>query len=107
VPNYLGLDGFRFGWVAAWIDEHGNHGFDYSLGLTRLLAMPHARAMIDMPIGLKTEGYRVCDLRARELVGPAVFLGARRDLWAFPDMATANRHYWEHEGKGRGVSAQL
>jgi predicted RNase H-like nuclease len=40
-------------------------------------------------------------------VGPAVFLGARRDLWTFSDMAAANRHYWEHEGKGRGVSAQL
>jgi predicted RNase H-like nuclease len=60
-----------------------------------------------MPIGLKTEGYRTCDLRAREMVGPAVFLGARRGLWTFPDMAAANRHYWECEGKGRGVSAQL
>jgi predicted RNase H-like nuclease len=107
VPTYLGLDGFRFGWVEAWIDDNGDHGFDYSPGLTRLLAMPHARAMIDMPIGLKIEGYRICDLRARELVGAAVFLGARRGLWAFPDMAAANRHYWEHEGKGRGVSAQL
>lgn len=105
--NYLGLDGFRYGWVAAWIDEHGDHGFDYSPGLTRLLAMPHARAMIDMPIGLNVSGYRTCDLRARELIGPAVFLGARRDLWRFPDMAAANRHYWKHEGKGRGVSAQL
>ncbi|MCW1991526.1 putative RNase H-like nuclease [Bradyrhizobium diazoefficiens] len=105
--NYLGLDGFRYGWVAAWIDEHGDHGFDYSPGLTRLLAMPHARAMIDMPIGLNVSGYRTCDLRARELVGPAVFLGARRDLWRFPDMAAANRHYWKHEGEGRGVSAQL
>ncbi|MGY3365638.1 putative RNase H-like nuclease [Bradyrhizobium sp. USDA 3686] len=63
--------------------------------------------MIDMPIGLKWSGYRICDLRARELVGPAVFLGARRDLWTFADMAAANRHYWEREGKGRGVSAQL
>ncbi|MEY9237370.1 putative RNase H-like nuclease [Bradyrhizobium japonicum] len=107
LPNYLGLDGFRFGWVAAWIDERGDHGFDYSPGLTRLLALPYARAMIDMPIGLKPSGYRACDLRARELVGPAVFLGARRDLWTFPDMAAANRHYWEREGKGRGVSAQL
>ncbi|MCP3443656.1 DUF429 domain-containing protein [Bradyrhizobium sp. CCGUVB14] len=105
--NYLGLDGFRFGWVAAWIDDRGDHGFDYSPGLTRLLAMPHARTMIDMPIGLKPTGYRTCDLRAREMVGPAVFLGARRDLWLFSDMASANRHYWEHEGKGRGVSAQL
>lgn len=107
MPNYLGLDGFRFGWVAAWIDDRGNHAFDYSPGLVRLLALPHARAMIDMPIGLKWNGYRICDLRARELVGPAVFLGARRDLWKFADMAAANRHYWECEGKGRGVSAQL
>ena len=107
MSNYLGLDGFRFGWVAAWIDDRGRHGFDYSPGLTRLLAMPHARAMVDMPIGLNLSGYRVCDLRARELVGPAVFLGARRDLWTFADMTAANRHYWEQEGKGRGVSAQL
>src|SRR5262245_57356477 len=107
MPNYLGLDGFRFGWVAAWITDRGDHGFDYSPGLTRLLAMPHERAMIDMPIGLETRGYRVCDLRARELVGAAVFLGARRNLWEFPDMAAANRHYWEYEGKGMGVSCQL
>ena len=107
MPAYLGLDGFRYGWVAAWIDDRGDHGFDYSPGLTRLLALPHVRAMIDMPIGLKPSGYRDCDVRARELVGPAVFLGARRDLWTFPDMAAANRHYWQHEGKGRGVSAQL
>ncbi|WP_339039048.1 DUF429 domain-containing protein [Bradyrhizobium symbiodeficiens] len=104
---YLGLDGFRFGWVAVWIDGRGDHGFDYSARLTRLLAMPHARAMIDMPIGLNPAGYRACDLRARELIGPAVFLGARRDIWTFTDMAEANRYYWAHEGKGRGVSAQL
>ncbi|MBR0713699.1 DUF429 domain-containing protein [Bradyrhizobium liaoningense] len=105
MPNYLGLDGFRFGWVAAWIDDCGDHGFDYSPGLTRLLAMPHGRAMIDMPIGLKASGYRICDLRARELIGPAVFLGARRDLWTFPDMTAANRHYWQNGDKG--VSSQL
>jgi predicted RNase H-like nuclease len=105
VNNYLGLDGFRFGWVAAWIDDRGDHGFDYSSGLTRLLALPHARAMIDMPIGLKTEGYRCCDRLARKLVGPAVFLGARRDLWLFSDMTAANEHYWQRNDKG--VSAQL
>jgi predicted RNase H-like nuclease len=105
VPNYLGLDGFRFGWVAAWIDERGDHGFDYSPGLTRLLAMPHARAMIDMPIGLNVSGYRCCDKQARKLVGPAVFLGARRDLWNFSDMATANQYYRQHDDKG--VSCQL
>ncbi len=107
MANYLGLDGYRYGWVAAWINEGGDHGFDYSPGMTRLLALPHRRAMIDMPIGLKSEGYRICDLRARELVGPAVFLGARRDLWTFAKMADANAYYWRREGKGRGVSCQL
>lgn len=105
VPSYLGLDGFRFGWVAAWIDDRGDHGFDYSPGLTRLLVMPHARAMIDMPIGLEASGYRRCDEEARKLVGPAVFLGARRGLWLFSDMATANEDYWQRDDKG--VSAQL
>lgn len=105
MPSYLGLDGFRFGWVAAWIDRCGDHGFDYAPGLTRLLAMPHKRAMIDMPIGLKMEGYRVCDVRARELIGPAVFLGARRNLWTFPDMAAANEYYLQRNDKG--VSSQL
>jgi predicted RNase H-like nuclease len=105
--TYLGLDGFRGGWVAAFIDDRGHHGFDYSPGLMRLFSMPHARAMIDMPIGLTRTGHRACDLLARELAGAAVFLGARRDLWTFPDQAAANAHYWRHEGRGMGVSCQL
>jgi predicted RNase H-like nuclease len=107
VPHYLGLDGFRGGWVAAWIDDQGNHGFDYSSSLGRLLSMQHQRAMIDMPIGLKMSGHRRCDISARELVGACVFLGARRNLWEFPDQASANRYYWRHEGPGMGVSGQL
>jgi predicted RNase H-like nuclease len=107
MARYLGLDGFRGGWVAAWIDHDGNHSFDYSPGLHRLLLMPHQRAMIDMPIGLKISGHRECDIRARELVGASVFLGARRNLWEFPDQASANQYYWRNEGPGMGVSCQL
>jgi predicted RNase H-like nuclease len=107
MPRYLGLDGFRGGWVAAWIDDRGDHGFDYSCALSRLLSMPHRRAMIDMPIGLKMSGHRRCDISARELVGASVFLGARRNLWEFPDQASANQYYWQHEGRRMGVSAQL
>jgi predicted RNase H-like nuclease len=107
VAHYLGLDGFRGGWVAAWIDDQGRHGFDYSSELSRLLALPHRRAMIDMPIGLKVSGHRSCDLSARELVGASVFLGARRNLWTFPDQASANQYYWRHEGPGMGISCQL
>jgi predicted RNase H-like nuclease len=91
----------------AWIDDHGNHGFDYSPGLSRLLAMPHQRAMIDMPIGLKMTGHRRCDISARELAGASVFLGARRNLWEFPDQVTANEYYWRHEGERMGISCQL
>lgn len=107
MARYLGLDGFRHGWVAAFIDDDGHHGFDYSPGLGRLLSMPYRRAMIDMPIGLKMSGHRDCDLRARELVGASVFLGARRNFWEFSDQASANRYYWQQEGPGRGVSCQL
>jgi predicted RNase H-like nuclease len=107
VAHYLGLDGFRGGWVAAWIDDQGHHGFDYSSSLGRLFSMPHQRAMIDMPIGLKMSGHRRCDVSARGLVGASVFLGARRNLWEFPDQASANQYYWQHEGPGMGVSCQL
>jgi predicted RNase H-like nuclease len=107
MAQYLGLDGFRRGWVAAWIDDQGSHGFGYSASLGKLLSMPHRRAMIDMPIGLKVSGHRQCDIRARELIGSSVFLGARRNLWEFPDQASANQYYWQHEGPGMGVSCQL
>ena len=107
MPDYLGLDGFRDGWVATWIDKDGGHGFDYASGLGRLLAGPHKRAMIDMPIGLKTSGRRKCDIAARAWLGSSVYLGARRNLWDFSDQASANRHYWQHEGQGTGVSCQL
>jgi predicted RNase H-like nuclease len=107
LPRYLGLDGFRGGWVAAWIDDQGNQGFDYSSSLSTLLLTPHKRAMIDMPIGLKMSGHRRCDINARELVGASVFMGARRNMWEFPDQASANQYYWQHEGTGMGVSCQL
>lgn len=107
MAHYLGLDGFRRGWVAAWIDDQGDHGYDYSSSLGGLLSMAHQRAMIDMPIGLKMLGHRRCDIRARELVGSSVFLGARRNLWEFRDHASANQYYWQHEGPRMGVSCQL
>ncbi|MFZ3307754.1 MAG: DUF429 domain-containing protein [Xanthobacteraceae bacterium] len=104
---YLGFDGFRSGWVVAWIDDHGRHGFDYSGCLTRLLSISHKVAMIDIPIGLPDTGYRNCDLQAREWLGSSVFVGARRNLLAFKSPDEANNYYWKHEGKGFGISRQL
>jgi predicted RNase H-like nuclease len=107
LAKYLGLDGFRGGWVAAWIDDHGQHNFEYSSDLKRLLAIPHRRAMIDIPIGLPNIGPRDCDSQARTWLGPSVFPGARRDLWKFSSQTEANKYYWKHEGKGAGISCQL
>ena len=104
---YLGLDGFRFGWVAAWIDDVGRQGFDYSSSLLRLLQIPHKSAMVDIPIGLPDKGYRNCDLKAQEWLGSSVFLGARRSLFKFESPDEANSYYWNHEGKGFGISRQL
>jgi predicted RNase H-like nuclease len=105
VGTYLGLDGFRGGWVAAWINERGNHWFGYSSSLARLLSYPHDMAMIDIPIGLPERGYRKCDVQAREWLGPSVFLGARRGLLNFGSQAEANQHY--RVDKEPGVSSQL
>ena len=56
MAQYLGFDGFRGGWVTVWIDDRGNHGFDYSSDLSRLVSIPHSRAMIDM--GMKKKQRR-------------------------------------------------
>ncbi len=52
-------------------------------------------------------GYRQCDIEARALVGPRVFLGARWGVWAFETLNEANTYYWKEEGVGRGISMQL
>jgi predicted RNase H-like nuclease len=91
--RYLGFDGFRHGWVAAWIEDNGDQGFDYSPTIDRLLRLPYARAMIDIPIGLPNDGVRECDRRAREWLGPSVFLGVRRSLLEFKNYPEANQHY--------------
>jgi predicted RNase H-like nuclease len=104
---YLGLDGFRFGWVAVWIDDAGRQGFDYSTSLLHLLKIPHKSAMIDIPIGLPDDGYRNCDLKAKKWLGSSVFLGARRNLSKFESPDEANSYYWKHEGRGFGISRQL
>jgi predicted RNase H-like nuclease len=102
---FVGLDGFRGGWVAVWIDDLGTRGFGYAENLERLLRYPHALAMIDVPIGLPCSGNRACDVHARELLGPVVFCGVRRNLWRFDNYAQANDHYWAKQEPG--ISRQL
>jgi len=91
--------------VCAWIDDTGSHGFDYSPSLTRLLKLPHARAMIDIPIGLPPTGNRVCDEQAARILGPSVFVGVRRSLLNFEKYEQANEYYKERNEPS--VSRQL
>jgi predicted RNase H-like nuclease len=102
---FVGIDGFRWGWVAAWIDSRGHHGFDYSSKLDRLLSYPHTMAMIDIPIGLPTKGLRACDRDAQQMLGSSVFTGVRRGFWNFANQSAANEHYWDQNEPG--ISSQL
>jgi predicted RNase H-like nuclease len=105
--TFVGIDGIPGGWVAVYLSSDGGQRFAYGESVARLLSDPYDRAMIDMPIGLPESGYRQCDVEARALVGPRVFLGARRGLWNFGSLNEANLHYWSNEGIGRGISMQL
>jgi predicted RNase H-like nuclease len=107
MTTFVGIDGIPGGWVAVYLHSDGGQRFAYAESAARLLADPYDRAMIDMPIGLPRRGYRQCDIKARALVGPRVFLGARWGLWNFKTLDQANRYYWNEEGIGRGISMLL
>jgi predicted RNase H-like nuclease len=107
MTTFVGIDGIPGGWVAVYLSDNGDQRFAYAKSAARLLADPYDRAMIDMPIGLPERGYRQCDIEARALVGPRVFLGARWGVWNFKTLGEANAHYWNQESVGRGISMQL
>jgi predicted RNase H-like nuclease len=90
---YVGLDGYRKGWVAVRVHGETRELCFYS-GVAELLATKFDVVAIDMPIGLPERGERACDLAARTMLKPhssRVFTGARRGLWDFPSHAEANR----------------
>ena len=91
---FLGLDGFRRGWVAVSIDGPCRN-IAFPADVSTALAAPFARAAIDIPIGMTEDGERTCDRLARDKLAPhgsRVFTGARRWLWeefTDPDQANA------------------
>ncbi len=107
MTRWLGVDGCRGGWLAAWIDDDGGSGYEIIADIAALDRLGAAVVMIDIPIGLPQSGRRACDLAARALLGAArsrVFLDARRPLLDFADHGAANQ--WAKRD-GKGVSAQL
>ncbi|HWA90849.1 MAG TPA: DUF429 domain-containing protein [Rhizomicrobium sp.] len=105
---FVGLDGFRHGWVAVRLHESGARDLAFLGALRDILAWPFARAMVDMPIGLPDSGNRGCDEEARHLFGkhwPRVFTGARRWILDCSTQPEANEKAAAMEQQG--VSAQL
>jgi predicted RNase H-like nuclease len=104
----FGIDGYRRGWVAVWIDGR-ECGICFLESISELLRIPHACAMVDIPIGLPERGNRSCDLEARRLLGknwPRVFTGARRGLLKFRSKPHEEANSWGKRN-GAGVSIQL
>jgi predicted RNase H-like nuclease len=110
--RYIGVDGFRRGWIAILIDSAGMRSFHILNEIAELEELaengPYI-AMIDMPIGLPDSGYRDCDLSARRTLGKArnrVFLGARRFLLQqnlICDYAAANASAKVKDDKGIAI----
>jgi predicted RNase H-like nuclease len=104
MATFIGVDGIPGGWVAVYLTD-ADRWFDHSHSLDRLIAVPHERAIIDVPIGLPERGYRKCDQDARKMMGPCVFLGSRWGVWNFASYKEANVYYWGASEKG--ISKQL
>src|SRR5437868_5371960 len=105
--TYVGLDGYRNGWVAIWLSE-SRAELCFLAKAEEIFKRPFARAMIDIPIGLPEYGYRRCDEIARELLGSnrsRVFLGARRSILDCAPHSEASA-LLKHAGE-KGVSRQL
>jgi predicted RNase H-like nuclease len=92
MTTFIGIDAFPAGWVAVYLEKK-THRFHYAATTDHLLDVSYQRAMIDIPIGLPQRGYRDCDLAAKAIIGPSVFLGARWNVWGFESYEAANAHY--------------
>jgi predicted RNase H-like nuclease len=116
----LGLDGYRKGWVYAWIDEAASTDYGTVKKIGDIENIQFGSAMIDVPIGLPDSGYRHCDRAAREFFPPdrrsCVFLGARRPLLEHApkpyDREGNKRRFqeaneWAKADPGKGISQQM
>ncbi|GAA4396707.1 DUF429 domain-containing protein [Nibrella viscosa] len=80
----IGLDGCRYGWIAACISDNDNLSFSLLAQLTDLPQLNEAgQILIDMPVGFADQQYRLCDIAARDLLRPfrhsSVFFTPHRD----------------------------
>ncbi|SFP62213.1 Predicted nuclease (RNAse H fold) [Geodermatophilus dictyosporus] len=104
----LGVDGWRGRWVGALLQGRSVRFLDLA-DVPAVLAVPDVEVVgIDMPIGLSDDGPRVCDQRAKALLGKAgssVFAAPVRAVLATDDYAAARRLSISATG-GTSLSAQ-
>lgn len=110
--RYVGADGCRAGWFWVGLGRGGawSVGVAGDAGALRAAHPDARRILVDVPVGLREDGERerVCDVRAREL------LGADRSSSVFPAPCRAAVHADDpeeasrinEERTGRGLSVQ-
>ncbi len=107
----LGGDGCRAGWVAVRVNlcDHQASGF-IAERFSELIAEKCAMLIVDMPIGLATEGRRDCERQARRKLSPgrtsSVFSSPRRPMLEFASYQDANAWGKAQQPKGGGLSKQ-
>lgn len=104
--KFLGVDGYRKGWICVWINANGRRGFLTCPTFKDVIGLGAECTLVDMPVGLPDSGYRACDLAARGLLGPArsrVFLGIRRGLMRHANDFTAASKWAKKDGKGISI----
>ncbi len=111
---YVGVDGFRHGWVSVSIDGQGNGSIEFLCEISQLNHRQYHMAMIDIPIGLPQSGNRDCDMAARKYLGRnrnRVFTGARRPLLkhchSYDEANRLGRKLLVDGNPGAGISKQL
>ena len=93
--SYLGVDWAGTGWVAAVLSDETEPTVAFYPTVLNLWR-DHAEAetiLIDIPIGLREEGKRRCDVEAKSLLGPdrhrSVFLTPTREAVYAPNIEAA------------------
>jgi predicted RNase H-like nuclease len=109
--RYIGIDGCRAGWFYVQFDDHDKYSYHLAENAGALDEIVHgaSSALIDIPIGLLSEGSngRECDVAARRLLsgraGSVFPAPARQTLTAksYQEALQFNR-----QATGRGLSKQ-
>ena len=106
----IGIDGYPGGWVGAVWSGSAVTWRTAPIGAFGALCAGAAVICVDMPVGLADNGWRACDLRARELLGVArsrVFMTPPRDVILL-GLSVPNEEVQRvaRELTGQGVSRQ-